>query len=44
MPSSDMAHRVDLVRTDVPEDRIASIIKMKKINELGILTSVASYC
>jgi hypothetical protein len=34
-----MLHRVALVRTDVSEERIASIIRVKRISELA----VASY-
>jgi hypothetical protein len=32
-----MLHRVALVRTDVPEELSASIIRVTKINELGTL-------
>jgi hypothetical protein len=35
MPSSGMRRRVALVRTDFSEERIASIIRMKRISELG---------
>jgi hypothetical protein len=39
MPSSGMLRRVALVRTDVSEERIASVIRVTKIGELG--TSLA---
>jgi hypothetical protein len=35
MQSSGMLRRVTLVTTDVSKERIASIIKMKVIGELG---------
>jgi hypothetical protein len=35
MPSSGMLRRVDLIRTEVSEDRIASIIRATRICELG---------
>jgi hypothetical protein len=35
-----MLHRVDLVRTDVSEERIASIIRATRINEMGITLEV----
>jgi hypothetical protein len=37
MPSSGMWRRIALVRTDVSEDRIASVIRVKRISELGTL-------
>jgi hypothetical protein len=37
MPSSRMLRRVALGRTDVSEERIASIIRMTRIGELGTL-------
>jgi hypothetical protein len=40
IPSSEMLLRVALVRTDVLEERIASIIKLTRISENA---SVASY-
>jgi hypothetical protein len=44
MPSSWMLHRAALVRADVSEERIASIIRATRIGELGILvvTSIRS--
>jgi hypothetical protein len=36
MPSSVMLRHVAAVRTDVSEERIASIIKMTRIGKLGI--------
>jgi hypothetical protein len=41
MPFSGMLRRVALVRTDVSEELIASIIRMTRIGELGTL-AVAS--
>jgi hypothetical protein len=35
MTSSEMLHHVALVRTDVPEELSASIIRVTKIGELG---------
>jgi hypothetical protein len=35
MPSSGMLQRVTLVRTHVSEERIASIIQITRIGELG---------
>jgi hypothetical protein len=35
MPSSVMLCRVALVRTDVPEERIASIIRLTRIGDIG---------
>jgi hypothetical protein len=37
MPSSRMLRGVTLVRTDVSEEYIASIIRVKSISELGTL-------
>jgi hypothetical protein len=37
-----MLRRVALVRTDVSEDRIVSIIRVKRIGELGTTLAVAS--
>jgi hypothetical protein len=37
MPSSGNLRRVDLVRTDVSEEPTASIIRVKRIGELGTL-------
>jgi hypothetical protein len=42
-----MLHHVALVRTDVSEEHTSSIIRMKRIIELGIdaqRVSVARYC
>jgi hypothetical protein len=54
LPSSGMLRHVTLVRTDVSEENIASIIRAKRIGELGTTlavtsnrnqhTSVACYC
>jgi hypothetical protein len=35
MPSSRMLHSVALVRTDVSEERSASIMRMTRIGEIG---------
>jgi hypothetical protein len=42
MPSSCMLRRVALVRTEVSEERIASIIRVTRINELGTTLAVVS--
>jgi hypothetical protein len=42
MPSSEMLRRVALLRTDVSEERIAFIIRMTRIGELGITLAVTS--
>jgi hypothetical protein len=42
MPSSGMLHRVTLVRTDDPEEHIASIITVTTIGEVKRMLSVTS--
>jgi hypothetical protein len=42
MQYSGMSRRVDLVITDVSEERIASIIRVKRISELGTALAVTS--
>jgi hypothetical protein len=42
MPSSGVLRRVALVRTDVSEERIASIIRATRIDELVTKLSVTS--
>jgi hypothetical protein len=42
MPSSGMLRLVALVRTDVSEERIASIIRVTRIGELGTTLAVTS--
>jgi hypothetical protein len=42
MPSFGVLHRVALVRSDVSEENIASIIRVKSISELGIKLAVTS--
>jgi hypothetical protein len=37
-----MCHRVALVRTDVSEEHIASVIKVERISELGTTLAVIS--
>jgi hypothetical protein len=43
MPSSGMLRRVALVRTDVPEEISASIIRVTRIGELGTTLAVTTY-
>jgi hypothetical protein len=42
MPSPGMLRRVALVRTDVSEERTASIIRMTRISELGTTLAITS--
>jgi hypothetical protein len=42
MPSSWISHRMALVRTDVSDERFASIIMMTRISELGTTLSTVS--
>jgi hypothetical protein len=42
IPSSAMLRRVALVQTDVSEERVASIIKVTRIDELGTKLAVTS--
>jgi hypothetical protein len=42
MPSSEMLGSVHLVRTDVSEECIASIVRVTKISVLGIILAVNS--
>jgi hypothetical protein len=42
MPSSGVLRRVALVRTDVSEERIASIVRLARIVELGTTLAVTS--
>jgi hypothetical protein len=42
MPSSEMCHRVDLVRSDVSGERVASKVRLKRINELATTLVVTS--
>jgi hypothetical protein len=42
MPSFEMLHRVALIRTDVSEERSASIIRVTSISELGRTLAVTS--
>jgi hypothetical protein len=40
--SSMMLHRVALVRTDILEECVPSIIRMTRIGELGVMLAVTS--
>jgi hypothetical protein len=42
MTSSATLRRVALVKTDVSEEHITSIIRVKRINELGTALAVSS--
>jgi hypothetical protein len=42
MPSSAMLSRVALVRTDVLDERIASLIRVARIRELATATAITS--
>jgi hypothetical protein len=42
MPSPGILCRVALVRTDVSEDRIAFIVRLRRLGELGIRLAVNS--
>jgi hypothetical protein len=42
MPSSGMLRRLALVRTDVSEERISSIMSVKRTGELGTMLAVIS--
>jgi demethoxyubiquinone hydroxylase (CLK1/Coq7/Cat5 family) len=42
MPSSEMLRRVAIVRTDVSEERSASIIRVTRIGEVGTTLAVTS--
>jgi hypothetical protein len=42
MPSSGILHRVTLVRTEVSEERIAFIIRVIRIDEIGTTLEVTS--
>jgi hypothetical protein len=43
MPSSEMLRRMVHVRTDVSEGRIASIVMVERISELGTTLTVRRY-
>jgi hypothetical protein len=43
MASSGMLHRVALVRTDISQERIHSIIRMKRIGKLGMLAVTSNW-
>jgi hypothetical protein len=40
VPFSAMLHRVALVKTDVLEDRVVSIIRLTRIGELGTTLAI----
>jgi hypothetical protein len=42
MPPSGIMRHVTLIRTDVSEERIASIIRVARIGELGTTLAVTS--
>jgi hypothetical protein len=42
MASFGIGHRMDLVRTDVSEEGIASITRVKRISKLGTTLEVTS--
>jgi hypothetical protein len=42
MPSSEVLRHVALVRTEVSEENIASVIRMTRIGELGTTLAVTS--
>jgi hypothetical protein len=42
IPSSGMLHRVALIKTEISEESIASIIRMTEIGELRKTSAVAS--
>jgi hypothetical protein len=42
MPSSGICHHVTLVRTDISEKHTISIIRVKRISELGTLATEAN--
>jgi hypothetical protein len=42
MPSSGALRRMTLVRTNVSEERIASIIRLTRIGELGTKLAISS--
>jgi hypothetical protein len=42
MPSSGLSLRVALLRTDISEEDIASIIRVTRISELGTILAVTS--
>jgi hypothetical protein len=42
MPSAGILRPVDLVRTDVSEEHIASIIRVTRVGELGVTLAVTS--
>jgi hypothetical protein len=44
MPSSGILHHVALVGTYISEERIATIVEVKKINELGKMIAVTGNC
>jgi hypothetical protein len=44
MPSSGMLSRMTVVRTDVPEERIASIIKVEGTGNLRTASALISNC
>jgi hypothetical protein len=44
MPLPGMLRRVALVRVDISEEHVSSIIRMERISELGTTFAVTSNC
>jgi hypothetical protein len=42
MPSSEMHHRLALVRVNVREEHIAAIIRLERISDLGTTLTITS--
>jgi hypothetical protein len=44
MPFSGMLHQTALVRTDISEERVASIIRVTRLGDLGTTLAVTAHC